>query len=217
MNKTFNNLIACLCMFVFTGLFIFFLVSAKSFPIELVLIALVIYRVAFGVPYFVYSYYKMKGAYISILGAWCPLYNESTIMNPSIANIYIGLCVCLLCELLGFFVPLNIVQNIMGANADLMDWYVLIIRIFLLTYIAMSIVRGIGYIKIFIDIEETKTTLLNMTAKYGIVFFLSSLIVCIPLVRILALCIQQTFITKVLKSKYLEDIPSNSQYDWDNR
>lgn len=217
MNKTFNNLAASLGMLGFVLVFILCLVSAKGIPVELVFVALLIYRLVFGVPYFVHSYYKMKDAYISPLGAVCPIYNESTIMSPTIANIYIGFWVCIILELLAFFLPLNLVQKFMGAETELINWYVLMIRIFLMTYVAMTIFRGIGYIKIFIDIEETKCQLNNMKPRYSLIFFLSSIIGFIPIARILALSIQQMSITKVLKSKYLEDIPSNSKYDWDNR
>lgn len=217
MNKTFNNLASSLAMLGFVVLFILCLVSAKSVPIVLVILALFIYRLVFGVPYFVHSYYKMKDAYISPLGAVCPIYNESTIMSPAIANIYVGLWVCIIIELLAFFLPLSLVQKFMGAEAELINWYVLIIRIFLMTYVAMTIVRGIGYIKIFIDIEETKCQLNNMKSRYSIIFFLSAIISFVPIARILALSIQQMSITKVIKSKYLDDIPSNSKYDWDNR
>ena len=56
-----------------------------------------------------------------------------------------------------------------------------------------------------------------MKSRYSIIFFLSAIISFVPIARILALSIQQMSITKVIKSKYLDDIPSNSKYDWDNR
>ena len=86
-----------------------------------------------------------------------------------------------------------------------------------MTYAVMSIVRGIAYVKIFIDIEETKCHLNNMKPRYSLVFFLSSAIAFIPIARVISLSIQQSSISKAIKSQYIVETPiKNNQYDWNN-
>ena len=217
MNKTINNLTVSGCILLLAVMFVLLLSQAKNLPILLVLGALVVYRLLIGVPYFVYSYYKMKDSNISIVGSLLPVYNESAIMQPTLATVYLGLFACIFLECLAFLMPLSVVQTILGANAELIEWYVLLIRILLMTYAVMSIVRGIAYVKIFIDIEETKCYLNNMKPRYGLVFFLSCVMTFIPLARTIALSIQQTSISKAVKSQYIAETPmKNNQYDWNN-
>lgn len=217
MNKTLNNLTVSGCILLLAGLFVLLLSQAKNLPIVLGLGALLIYRLLFGVPYFVHSYYKMKDANIGVIGSLIPVYNESAIMQPTLATIYLGLFVCIFLECLAFLMPLSVVQTLLGANTELIEWYVLLIRILLMTYVVMSIVRGIAYVKIFIDIEETKCHLNNMKPRYSLVFFLSSAIAFIPIARVISLSIQQSSISKAIKSQYITETPiKNNQYDWNN-
>lgn len=217
MNKTLNNLTVSGCILLLAGIFVLLLSQAKNLPIVLGLGALLVYRLLFGVPYFVYSYYKMKDANIGIIGSLIPVYNESAIMQPTLATVYLGLFACIFLECLAFLMPLSVVQTLLGANAELIEWYVLLIRILLMTYVVMSIVRGVAYVKIFIDIEETKCRLNNMKPRYSLVFFLSSAIAFIPIARVISLSIQQSSIGKAIKSQYIVETPiKNNQYDWNN-
>lgn len=218
--KSLENLFAgVFILFLVIGSIVMFKVSGKINIIYL-LGFFAVYKVLFITPVYVKKYLNLNGYDTSWVSAFLPYYNESMIMSSALSIIYIVALVALFVEVLALVIPSAVTKFVVGSGlTGATDWYVLVIRTLITTYAVMSIIRGIAYIKIFIDVEEIKAELNDIRPRYSIVFFFSALFALIPIIRVFALTVQYESLRKAVSSLYLADMDNSSgcdQYDWNN-
>lgn len=217
--KALNNLFAGIGILAIVVIFIFLVKFSGSIPVYVCFACVALYKFLIGTPWFIKQYYRLKRLDISWIKAMIPYYNESTIMSPGLSLAYLISVVAVALTGILFVIPEGIMNTILSAlSITGIDMYVLLIRIFMVLYAVLSIIRGIAYIKIFIDIEETKCSLNNMRPRYSIIFILSSVIAFIPIARTFALAIQNENLRKANMSLYLDEtsVRSSNSYDWNN-
>lgn len=178
-------------------------------PSALIISIVILILYIYIIPTFIKRYYQMHGVGDSIgISRFIPLYNEITILPFGVAIAYVITTILMVLGTVAIFLKPEIVSSVFG-DAIAFQWANGAIVATLFFIIAWSIVKGIGYVSLGVEISRNlkiitdtrKTTLgdkfLN-TVQYVLLF--------IPVLRAISLMLMLDKINKiVIYSKMTEE------------